>query len=137
MSYEEVALEDMVWDKELSAYTYECPCGDLFQITLDELKAGEEIARCPSCSLFITVVYDPVRPAGYIKPPIPLCSRTRDGSADTKPFLRIGGGERARSRSRVRERKNTIRDYIAFHTRIVGLVLKYVVSAVAPKPAGG
>ena len=61
MSYEEVALEDMVWDEEQSAYTYECPCGDLFQITLDELKAGEEIARCPSCSLFITVIYDPVR----------------------------------------------------------------------------
>jgi len=27
----------------------------------DDLRAGEEIARCPSCSLFITVIYDPVR----------------------------------------------------------------------------
>ena len=26
----------------------------------EELAAGEEIARCPSCSLYITVVYDPV-----------------------------------------------------------------------------
>lgn len=26
----------------------------------EELRAGEEIARCPSCSLYITVVYDPV-----------------------------------------------------------------------------
>lgn len=26
----------------------------------DELRSGEEIAHCPSCSLYITVVYDPV-----------------------------------------------------------------------------
>lgn len=25
----------------------------------EELRAGEEIARCPSCSLFVTVVYNP------------------------------------------------------------------------------
>ncbi|GFH06512.1 DPH-type domain-containing protein [Haematococcus lacustris] len=25
----------------------------------DELKRGEEVARCPSCSLYITVVYNP------------------------------------------------------------------------------
>mmetsp|Transcript_10733 Transcript_10733/g.20376 ORF Transcript_10733/g.20376 Transcript_10733/m.20376 type:complete len:84 (+) Transcript_10733:222-473(+) len=59
MSYEEVALEDMNWDEDLAAYTYECPCGDLFQITLAELRAGEDIGRCPSCSLYITVLYDP------------------------------------------------------------------------------
>ena len=27
----------------------------------DELRLGEEIARCPSCSLFINVIYDLVR----------------------------------------------------------------------------
>ncbi|KAK9826090.1 hypothetical protein WJX81_001286 [Elliptochloris bilobata] len=58
MSYDEVEIEDMVWNEELQAYTYQCPCGDLFQITLEELRAGEEIAHCPSCSLYITVVYD-------------------------------------------------------------------------------
>ncbi|KAL5708276.1 hypothetical protein ACHQM5_019090 [Ranunculus cassubicifolius] len=42
----------------LKAFTYPCPCGDLFQITKDELKIGEEIARCPSCSLYITVIYN-------------------------------------------------------------------------------
>ena len=26
----------------------------------DELRAGEDIAHCPSCTLFITVIYDPV-----------------------------------------------------------------------------
>lgn len=29
-----------------------------------DLKIGEEIAHCPSCSLYITVVYNPV---GYIR----------------------------------------------------------------------
>ncbi|KAI4382556.1 hypothetical protein MLD38_008507 [Melastoma candidum] len=59
MSYDDVEIEDMEWNDELGAYTYPCPCGDLFQITLDDLRLGEEIARCPSCSLFITVVYNP------------------------------------------------------------------------------
>lgn len=27
----------------------------------EQLAAGEEIAHCPSCSLYITVIYDPVR----------------------------------------------------------------------------
>lgn len=59
MSYDEVEIEDMQWSDDLRAYTYPCPCGDLFQITLEELRGGEEIARCPSCSLYITVVCDP------------------------------------------------------------------------------
>ncbi|KAF8061359.1 gghA [Scenedesmus sp. PABB004] len=58
MSYDEVEIEDMAWDEARGAYTYQCPCGDLFLITLEELRAGEEIARCPSCSLYITVIYD-------------------------------------------------------------------------------
>ncbi|EER88778.1 hypothetical protein BDA96_10G282500 [Sorghum bicolor] len=57
-AYDEVEIEDMEWNAELKAYTYPCPCGDLFQITLDDLRLGEEIARCPSCSLFLTVVYN-------------------------------------------------------------------------------
>ncbi|KAK2978375.1 hypothetical protein RJ640_016477 [Escallonia rubra] len=58
MSYDDVEIEDMEWNNELQAFTYPCPCGDLFQITKDELKLGEEIARCPSCSLYITVIYN-------------------------------------------------------------------------------
>ena len=58
MSYDDVEIEDMEWNEELQAFTYPCPCGDLFQITKDELRMGEEIARCPSCSLYITVVYN-------------------------------------------------------------------------------
>ncbi|KAD6454211.1 hypothetical protein E3N88_08917 [Mikania micrantha] len=58
MSYDDVEIEDMEWNEELKAFTYPCPCGDLFQITKEELKIGEEIARCPSCSLYITVIYN-------------------------------------------------------------------------------
>ncbi|GLJ19363.1 hypothetical protein SUGI_0348890 [Cryptomeria japonica] len=58
MSYDDIEIEDMEWNEELQAFTYPCPCGDLFQITRAELQMGEEIARCPSCSLYITVVYN-------------------------------------------------------------------------------
>ncbi|XP_031500367.1 diphthamide biosynthesis protein 3-like [Nymphaea colorata] len=58
MSYDDVEIEDMEWNDELNAFTYPCPCGDLFQITKAELQLGEEIARCPSCSLYITVIYN-------------------------------------------------------------------------------
>ncbi|KAI9024092.1 hypothetical protein DFJ74DRAFT_705819 [Hyaloraphidium curvatum] len=57
--YDEVEVEDMDFDAELSTYFYPCPCGDRFAITLDELANGEEVARCPSCSLIIRVIYDP------------------------------------------------------------------------------
>jgi diphthamide biosynthesis protein 3 len=59
MAYDEVEVEDMAWDAQLRAWTYQCPCGDLFSITPEELIAGETVARCPSCSLFVEVVYDP------------------------------------------------------------------------------
>ena len=32
--YDEVEIEDMDWNDELNAFTYSCPCGDLFQITM-------------------------------------------------------------------------------------------------------
>lgn len=57
--YDDVDLEDMQWSGALGAYTYECPCGDVFQITETDLRAGEEIASCPSCTLVIHVIYDP------------------------------------------------------------------------------
>ena len=33
MVYEEVEIEDMDFDEETGLFTYECPCGDLFQIS--------------------------------------------------------------------------------------------------------
>lgn len=34
MSYDEIDIEDMDWSEEIQAFTYQCPCGDLFQITM-------------------------------------------------------------------------------------------------------
>ncbi|XP_028102040.1 diphthamide biosynthesis protein 3-like [Camellia sinensis] len=58
MSYDGVEIEDMEWNDDLQAFTYPCPCGDLFQITKQDLNLGEDIARCSSCSLCITVIYN-------------------------------------------------------------------------------
>lgn len=48
----------MTYDPALQTYTYPCPCGDSFQIAIDDLRDAEEIAVCPSCSLMIRVIYD-------------------------------------------------------------------------------
>lgn len=58
--YDEVEIEDMAWDEEKRVYHYPCPCGDRFEISRKQLKNYEDIATCPSCSLIIRVVYDPV-----------------------------------------------------------------------------
>lgn len=55
--YEEVDIKDFKHNGEAELYTYPCPCGDLFTITQEELDNGEEVARCPSCSLIIKVLY--------------------------------------------------------------------------------
>lgn len=34
MVYEEVEIEDFVWDKVTEEYKYICPCGDKFVITM-------------------------------------------------------------------------------------------------------
>ena len=56
--YDEIEIEDMDYDKKEQVYTYPCPCGDKFRITLEELWDGEDIAKCPSCTLRIMVIYD-------------------------------------------------------------------------------
>lgn len=56
--YEEVEIEDMEYDEQEMMYYYPCPCGDRFRITLEELWDGEDIAKCPSCTLQITIVYE-------------------------------------------------------------------------------
>lgn len=55
MSYDDLEIEDMEWNEQL--HICPCPCGDLFQMTKEDLILGEVIARCPSCSLYMTVVY--------------------------------------------------------------------------------
>ncbi|RKO99596.1 hypothetical protein CXG81DRAFT_231, partial [Caulochytrium protostelioides] len=56
--YDEIEIEDMDYDPDTHVYSYPCPCGDMFQITRQELRDGDDVARCPSCSLIIRVIYD-------------------------------------------------------------------------------
>ena len=50
----------MTYDATLQIYHYPCPCGDRFEISVWDLKDGEEVAVCPSCSLMIRVVFEVV-----------------------------------------------------------------------------
>ncbi len=56
--YEEIEFEDLDYDPKTQIYTYPCPCGDTFTISLEALWDGEDIATCPSCTLRIEIIYD-------------------------------------------------------------------------------
>ncbi|KAL2005698.1 hypothetical protein VTN00DRAFT_10191 [Thermoascus crustaceus] len=56
--YDEIEIEDMTYDPTLQIYHYPCPCGDRFEIAVADLRDGEDIAVCPSCSLMIRVIFD-------------------------------------------------------------------------------
>ena len=58
--YDEIEIEDMTYDKTLEIYHYPCPCGDRFEIGIADLRDGEDIAVCPSCSLMIRVIFEVV-----------------------------------------------------------------------------
>ncbi|GAB6024884.1 Diphthamide biosynthesis protein 3 [Chamberlinius hualienensis] len=56
--YDEIEIEDFEYDEENEVYRYPCPCGDMFEISVEDLENGEEVATCPSCTLLLKVVYD-------------------------------------------------------------------------------
>ena len=56
--YDEIEIEDFVWDSAAKVFHYPCPCGDRFEISKAQLRDGEEIATCPSCSLIVRIIYD-------------------------------------------------------------------------------
>lgn len=63
--YDEIDIEDMYktcyvnkFKESTVIYSFQCPCGDVFTISSDELKDGEEIAHCDSCTLILRVIYD-------------------------------------------------------------------------------
>jgi len=58
--YDEIEIEDMAWDEVKKVFHYPCPCGDRFEISKQQLRNYEDVAVCPSCSLVIRVVYDPL-----------------------------------------------------------------------------
>ena len=41
--YDEVEIEDLDFDPQTGIFTYPCPCGDKFQITLVNLKLEFDI----------------------------------------------------------------------------------------------
>lgn len=78
-TYDEIEIEDMTFEPENQMFTYPCPCGDRFQIYLDDMFEGEKVAVCPSCSLMIDIVFDKEDLAEYyeeagIQPPEPIAA---------------------------------------------------------------
>ncbi|CCX33557.1 diphthamide biosynthesis protein 3 [Pyronema domesticum] len=57
--YDQIEIEDMTFDPATQLYTYPCPCGDRFEISLDDLRDGQDIGVCPTCSLLIQIIYEP------------------------------------------------------------------------------
>ena len=56
--YEEIEIEDMEYCEKEQMYYYPCPCGDKFEISLEELHDGEDVAPCPSCTLRIKIIFE-------------------------------------------------------------------------------
>lgn len=56
--YDEIEIEDMEYDSKEEMYSYPCPCGDTFYIYLEDLHDGDNIAKCPSCTLTIRIIYE-------------------------------------------------------------------------------
>lgn len=57
--HDEIEIEDMEFNEENQTFYYPCPCGDRFQIAVNEILNGENIARCLTCPLIIRVIYSP------------------------------------------------------------------------------
>eukprot|EP00353_Schmidingerella_taraikaensis_P018836 CAMPEP_0185605654 /NCGR_PEP_ID=MMETSP0436-20130131/4207_1 /TAXON_ID=626734 ORGANISM="Favella taraikaensis, Strain Fe Narragansett Bay" /NCGR_SAMPLE_ID=MMETSP0436 /ASSEMBLY_ACC=CAM_ASM_000390 /LENGTH=92 /DNA_ID=CAMNT_0028236935 /DNA_START=6 /DNA_END=284 /DNA_ORIENTATION=- len=56
--YDEIEIDDMDFEEDEQVFYYPCPCGDKFRITLAQLREGNTIATCPSCSLQIRIISD-------------------------------------------------------------------------------
>jgi diphthamide biosynthesis protein 3 len=80
--YDEIEIEDMTYDPETLTYSYPCPCGDRFKVSLEDLWDGEDIADCNSCTLYIQVIYEQAD-----LPPLPDQSDDEDGDGDNKDTI--------------------------------------------------
>jgi len=57
--YEDVGINEMMFDARGGGiWQYDCPCGDIFTITRDELERGISVAVCPTCSLKVRVRFN-------------------------------------------------------------------------------
>jgi len=84
--YDELEIEDFAWDPAARVFHYPCPCGDRFEISKAQLRDGEEIATCPSCSLIVRVIYDYVSLESC-----PRSRRTNSLSLNAHVIARLGG----------------------------------------------
>lgn len=98
--YDEIEIEDMTYDPTLQIYHYPCPCGDRFEIAIDDLRDGEDIGVCPSCSLMIRVIYDVVSRCSYLRYLNNLltysCSRAISPTTTVKVPRRVSPSKRKR-----------------------------------------
>eukprot|EP00956_Cyclotella_meneghiniana_P037236 scaffold135711_cov77-Cyclotella_meneghiniana.AAC.8 len=83
--YEEVEIEDLDYDPVKRIYTYPCPCGDKFSISLEALWDGEDIATCPSCTLMIEIIFD--------EGDLPPLLEDSDGEEEKKEEENLGEGD--------------------------------------------
>lgn len=61
MIYAEIDIEDMEFDEDDKIFTYPCPCGDRFEVSIDDLlEKTTDIATCPNCGLEIQVIFEQV-----------------------------------------------------------------------------
>lgn len=65
--YEEVKLSEMIVAEEKDRLLYPCPCGDLFEITIEDLRKGGDVAKCPTCSLTIRVLFTSEEKDDFLK----------------------------------------------------------------------
>ncbi|KAL8454064.1 hypothetical protein Emed_000562 [Eimeria media] len=95
-TYEEVRLQELEFDALEQLFVYPCPCGDLFELPLADLRAaaaaetqGFALASCPSCSLKIKVAgMEGGQVASVVEAKMPLYVRLkRRRDEPPPPFL--------------------------------------------------
>lgn len=56
--YDQIEIEDFTFDPDTQLFTYPCPCGDRFQISIYDMQEQDNIAVCPSCSLMVEIIFE-------------------------------------------------------------------------------
>jgi diphthamide biosynthesis protein 3 len=86
--YDEIEIEDMTYDPKTLTFSYPCPCGDRFKVSLEDLWDGEDIADCNSCTLYIQVIYEKEN-----LPPLPDNDDSDDENENNKESLKEDGSD--------------------------------------------
>ncbi len=56
--YDTINISEFTINRDGRRIQYPCPCGDLFELSLERFAKGEKVARCPTCSLTVLIEYD-------------------------------------------------------------------------------